>query len=113
MVENVSLKRTVLLVDDSPYWTETIGLALTREGYEVTVVHDGLTAVEMLRRSPPQILITDYFLANLDGGKLCQLAKQAGGEPPITTIILTGGADRDHSRTPSKYADAVIAKNAT
>ncbi len=105
--------RTVLLVDDSPYWTDTIGEGLRREGYDVTVLHDGLTAVEVLRRTPPQILITDYFLANLDGGKLCQLAKQVSQDKPITTIILTGGADRDHSRTPSRYADAVIAKNAT
>jgi signal transduction histidine kinase/DNA-binding response OmpR family regulator len=105
-------KRTVLLVDDSPYWTETIGDGLRSEGYDVTVLHDGLTAVEVLRRSPPQILITDYFLANIDGGKLCQLAKQARQDPPITTIILTGGADREHSRTPSRFADAVIAKNA-
>ncbi len=111
MDDPAATKRTVLLVDDSPYWTETIGQALEREGYDVTVVHDGLTAVEMLRRSPPQILITDFFLANLDGGKLCQLAKQTHGDAPITTIILTGGADREHSRTPSKFADAVIAKN--
>jgi PAS domain S-box-containing protein len=104
-------KRTVLLVDDSPFWTSTIGEGLAREGYDVTVLHDGLTAVELIRRSPPEILITDYFLANLDGGKLCQLAKQIKGEP-ITTIILTGGADREHPRTPSVYADAVIAKNA-
>lgn len=102
---------SVLLVDDSVYWTETIGARLREEGYAVTTLHDGLAAVERLRRSPPSILITDYFLANLDGGKLCQVAKQLAMDPPITTIILTGGADRTHSRTPSKYADTVIAKN--
>ena len=112
MVDVRTKKRTVLLVDDSPYWTDTIAAGLAGEGYEVTVLHDGLTAVETLRRSPPEILITDYFLANLDGGKLCQLAKNLPADPPVITIILTGGADREHSRTPSKFADAVIAKNA-
>jgi signal transduction histidine kinase/ActR/RegA family two-component response regulator len=106
-----SAARTVLLVDDSAYWTETIADGLRKEGYIVSVLHDGLTAVERLRKDPPHILITDYFLANLDGGKLCQLAKKAQLSPPITTIILTGGADRKHSRAPSQYADAVIAKN--
>jgi signal transduction histidine kinase/FixJ family two-component response regulator len=104
--------RTVLLVDDSAYWTETLADGLRREGYVVSVLHDGLTAVERLRKEPPNILITDFFLANLDGGKLCQLAKKAPVDPPITTIILTGGADRKHSRAPSLFADAVIAKNA-
>jgi signal transduction histidine kinase/DNA-binding response OmpR family regulator len=108
-----SRAKTVLLVDDSAYWTDTIADGLRREGYVVSVLYDGLAAVERLRKSPPEILITDYFLANLDGGKLCQLAKRLGGDPPITTIILTGGADRKQSRAPSMFADAVIAKNAT
>ncbi len=110
-MNELSPSLSVLVVDDSPYWTETIGARLREEGYAVTTLHDGLAAVERLRRSPPSILITDYFLANLDGGKLCQVARQLGKDPPITTIILTGGADRDHSRAPSKFADAVIAKN--
>jgi signal transduction histidine kinase/DNA-binding response OmpR family regulator len=108
-----SAPKTVLLVDDSAYWTDTIADGLRREGYVVSVLYDGLAAVERLRKEPPDILITDYFLANLDGGKLCQLAKAAPVSPPITTIILTGGADRKQSRVPSPHADAVIAKNAT
>ncbi len=108
-----STPKTVLLVDDSAYWTDTIADGLRREGYVVSVLYDGLAAVERLRKSPPDILITDYFLANLDGGKLCQLAKLLPLNPPITTIILTGGADRKQSRVPSPHADAVIAKNAT
>src|SRR3954470_1737757 len=108
-----SAPKTVLLVADSAYWTDTIADGLRREGYVVSVLYDGLAAVERLRKSPPDILITDYFLANLEGGKLCQLAKRVAVTPLITTIILTGGADRKQSRAPSQYADAVIAKNAT
>lgn len=104
---------TVLLVDDSAYWTDTIADGLRKEGFVVSVLHDGLAAVERLRSSPPHILITDYYLANLDGGKLCQVAKRLSAEAPIITIILTGGADRKLSRVPSTFADAVIAKNAT
>jgi two-component system cell cycle sensor histidine kinase/response regulator CckA len=111
--EKPSSPKTVLLVDDSAYWTDTIADGLRREGYVVSVLYDGLAAVERLRKAPPDILITDYFLANLDGGKLCQLAKLVNVVPPITTIILTGGADRKQSRVPSPHADAVIAKNAT
>ncbi len=115
-VESVRPQRTVktvLLVDDSAYWTETVAAGLRSEGFVVSVLQDGLAAIERLRRSPPDVLITDYFLANLDGGKLCQLAKRLSGDNPITTIILTGGADQGLSRTPSPYADAVIAKNST
>jgi signal transduction histidine kinase/DNA-binding response OmpR family regulator len=103
--------QTILLVDDSVYWTDTLADALRRSGFAVSVVHDGLIAVERLRKQLPDILITDYFLPNLDGGKLCQLAKRLADGSPIATIILTGGADANLSRRPSQYADAVIAKN--
>src|SRR5688572_18624808 len=105
--------KTILLVDDSAYWAETIGAQLRSDGYAVSILYDGLAAVERIRSCPPDILITDFFLANLDGGKLCQVAKRLQVNPPIITIILTGGADRDLTRVPSQYADVVIAKNAT
>ena len=69
-------------------------------------------AIERLRQQLPDVLITDYFLPNLDGGKLCQLAKRLAGDSEISTIILTGGANANLSRRPSRHADAVIAKNA-
>ncbi len=103
--------KSALLVDDSNAWAEALAEALSREGFKVTCVNDGLAGVERLRAAPPDILITDYFLPNLDGGKLCQLAKQVAPANPPMTIILTGGADRNLSRGPSRYADAVIAKN--
>lgn len=103
--------KSVLLVDDSPYWLETVAVALRDAGYQVTTVTDGLEAVEQLRLHPPRILVTDFFLPSVDGGKLCQIAKQLAPKKPPTTIILTGGADRNLSRRPSEHADAVIAKN--
>ncbi len=105
--------RTVLLVDDNVYWTDTLAAVLRQAGYAVSAVRDGLEAMERLRTNLPDILVTDYFLPNLDGGKLCQLAKRLAADLHITTIILTGGADSNLSRRPSPHADAVIAKNTT
>ncbi len=104
--------RSVLLVDDSAYWTDTLSKTLRDAGFIVTCAHGGLEAVEHIRTQLPDLLITDYFLPDLDGGKLCQLAKKLAADLDITTIILTGGADRNLRRYPSRYADAVIAKNA-
>lgn len=103
----------MLLVDDSPYWVDTLAASLRDKGFMVSTVEDGLAAVERMRGRLPDILITDYFLPRLDGGKLCELAKRLSSHAPVTTIILTGGADRNLSRRPSEYADAVIAKNTT
>jgi PAS domain S-box-containing protein len=106
------MARTILIADDSAYWTDTLADALRKKGFAVSAVSDGLEALERIRAQLPDILITDYFLPKLDGGKLCQLAKKLAADLRITTVILTGGADRNLSRAPSRNADAVIAKNA-
>ena len=50
-MNELSSSLSVLLVDDSPYWTETIGTRLREEGYAVTILHDGLAAPTFVRDS--------------------------------------------------------------
>lgn len=100
----------VYVVDDSVHWAETLAAPLREDGYDVTLFNDGLNAAERIRHDPPDILITDYFMAQLDGGKLCGLAKSVAGDK-INCVIVTGGADRSQNRPPSPHADAVVAKN--
>lgn len=100
----------ILVVDDSHFWARTLQESLRAEGFEVEAMEDCLAAAQRIRTDPPEILITDYFLANLDGAKLCRLAKSVT-QGAARTIILTGGADRRLSRSLSSAADVVIAKN--
>ena len=67
--------RTVILIDDNESWARFVEEWLRSRGFDVTVVHDALRATELIRSAPPDVVITDHFLANLDGGKLCHLAK--------------------------------------
>jgi len=99
----------VLVVDDDERWTSSLSSYLRDAGFDVDSEHDGLVATERLRADPPDLLITDYFLRGLDGGKLCMVAKSVS--PEMTTIILTAGADRVISSLRAPFADAVIAKN--
>jgi signal transduction histidine kinase/DNA-binding response OmpR family regulator len=74
-------------------------------------VTDGLTAAEVLRTDPPDLLVTDYFLANVDGSKLCRLAKSLDGRT-TRTVIVTAAIDAGaNDKPPINFADAVIAKN--
>lgn len=57
----------VLVVDDEPPIVELISGYLAREGWEVSTVSDGLSAVEAVRERAPDLVVLDVMLPGLDG----------------------------------------------
>ena len=78
----------ILLIEDEELIRETVALALTEEGYDVTTVADGKTALEILRLNPqnqestpglqPDLVILDLMLPNINGLDLCRLLRRQG-----------------------------------
>jgi len=82
-------KTKILVVEDDPRLRNMICDVLDACGYEVTMADDGLQAMERLKRSCPDIVITDIFMPNVDG---IELAVQIRREMPATSIIgMSGG----------------------
>jgi len=57
----------ILVVDDEPPIVELISGYLAREGWEVSAVSDGLSAVEAVRERAPDVVVLDVMLPGLDG----------------------------------------------
>ena len=75
----------VLVADDdasSRYLLESI---LSSAGYEVSSAPDGVAALEAARRQPPDLLITDILMPNMDGYALC---REWRADPDLTDIPL-------------------------
>ena len=75
----------VLVADDdasSRYLLESI---LSSAGYEVSVAPDGSAALEAARRQPPDLLITDILMPNMDGYALC---REWRADPDLADIPL-------------------------
>ena len=51
--------KKILIADDEPHVIRVLKLSLEREGYEVDAVPHGEAALERLRVSTPDVLITD------------------------------------------------------
>ena len=80
----------VLLAEDDPTISEPLARALRREGYEVTVVEDGVAAVEAARGAP-DLLVLDLGLPGMDGLDVCRRVRAEGLTVPV--LILTARAD--------------------
>jgi len=62
----------VLVVDDEPPIVELVRGYLEREGFDVRVAEDGLSALERARAEQPDVVILDLMLPGIDGLEVCR-----------------------------------------
>lgn len=67
---------TVLVVDDEVPLTGVIASYLEREGYDVSVAHDGPSAVAAARAQDPVLIVLDVMLPGFDGLEACRQIRQ-------------------------------------
>ncbi len=77
----------ILLVEDEVKLARFVELELTYEGYQVSVVHDGLSGLTAARESNPDIVILDWMLPGLAGVEICRRLRSTGNKVPV--ILLT------------------------
>ncbi len=79
--------KTVLIVDDHVEMARLLADKLGEEGWTTRVVDSGAAAVEALGKSPPDLVITDLRMADVDGLDVLDAARAADPELPV--IIMT------------------------
>ena len=77
----------ILIVEDEPGIAFTLENDLQTEGYEVTVVSDGVEAVRRARAGSFDLILLDVMLPNKDGFEVCRDLRHGGLNTPI--IMLT------------------------
>jgi len=80
----------VLVVEDEHMVAEVVERYLRRDGYDVTVVHDGVAAMSRFEDMSPDLVVLDLMLPGLDGMEICRRIR-VRGETPI--IMLTARAE--------------------
>ncbi len=69
---------SLLLVDDDLSALQTLEAFLTREGYEVRCAPNGQTALMFAREDPPELVLLDIRLPDMDGFEVCRRLKEDG-----------------------------------
>ncbi|MEI6413467.1 MAG: response regulator, partial [Pseudomonadota bacterium] len=60
-------KLKILLVEDEPDLAQVLADYLTREGFDAVIEGNGATALARIQRTPPDLLLLDLMLPDLDG----------------------------------------------
>lgn len=81
----------ILLVEDEAKLAQFIELELKYEGYNITVVNDGLSGLSNARESDPDLILLDWMLPGMSGVDICKRLRQTGNNVPI--ILLTAKDD--------------------
>jgi len=85
-------RRRVLVVEDSTPVATVIEVALTKEGFDVKVAHDGLQGLKLAMEEHPQLIICDSIMPRMDGYGLLRAIKANDSTREIPMILLTSKA---------------------
>src|SRR5262245_5177435 len=80
----------VLVVEDDPGVSRFVSSRLSREGFEVILLHEGSSAVSAVREHSPDLLLLDITLPGRDGRDICRELKRDPALARIPVIIMSG-----------------------
>jgi CheY-like chemotaxis protein len=94
----------ILVVDDEPAQRFALRRILERAGHEVIDAGDGASALQAVRESPPDLVVTDMMMPVMGGN---ELIRQLRVEPATADIPILAASGDPHLAV---GADAVIVK---
>jgi two-component system response regulator RegX3 len=84
----------VLIVEDEPALADSIRYGLEREGYECTVLADGIRAVDFVRSWRPDLVLLDLMLPGMPGTDVCREIRRIGNVPIVMVTAKDTEADK-------------------
>ena len=80
-------KKRILVVDDEQEITLVLRSGLAKHGYDVRVAGEGEAALELFRAWPPDLVVTDLSMPNMNGLKLCERLRAISSIPIIVLSV--------------------------
>lgn len=98
----------ILLVEDDPTVADVVIRYLAREGFDVTAVGDGATALERTAAAAPDLVVLDLMLPGVDGLEVCRRLRERGSTPIV--MLTARGEEEDRIVGLEHGADDYVAK---
>jgi two-component system cell cycle sensor histidine kinase/response regulator CckA len=105
-----SMKKNVLVVDNNPVILKFMTNLLEKEGCQVQVAEDGLTALDILESYVPDVIFVDLVMPNISGDKLCRIIRKMPELKSVYLVILSAISAEEEVDIVEFGANACIAK---
>jgi PAS domain S-box-containing protein len=89
MSVNTTEKGVILIVDDTPTNLEVLLDFLEDSGFRVLVAEDGVSAIERVEYAPPDLILLDVLMPEMDGFETCRRLKANESTKDIPVIFMT------------------------
>jgi len=87
-------RTSVLVVDDDPHLLKALRITLQAHGYAVETAADGGTALRAASHHPPDVMILDLGLPDLDGAEVLQELRRWSSLPVLVLSARHGSSDK-------------------
>ncbi len=85
----------ILIVDDVPENLQVLGSMLQRKGYDVNVASSGMDALTLVGKQPPDLILLDVAMPQMDGFQVCETLKNGELTKDIPVVFLTAHSDKE------------------
>lgn len=83
------MKETILIVEDEKDIVKMLEYNLGKEGFKTLSARDGETALELVGKEQPDLILLDLMLPGIDGLEVCKALKEEKRTASIPIIMLT------------------------
>jgi two-component system phosphate regulon response regulator PhoB len=83
----------ILIIEDERGLTDVLSYNLQREGYDVTVAHDGQEGLRKAQMQIPDLVILDLMLPTVDGLEVCRELRAGERTHHLPILMLTAKAE--------------------
>jgi CheY-like chemotaxis protein len=89
-------KQSLLLVDGDPRSLRVLEVSLRKAGFNVTTAVNGRDALDKIGLAPPDLIISETALEEVDGFEFCKQMKQNPTWADIPFVFLTASTEIEH-----------------
>ena len=101
----------ILIAEDNAEIRALVSSILVEEGHKVSVAQNGQQGLDMLMEDPPDILVLDIMMPQMDGYSVLKELKSAGVKDQMKILILTAKtSESDWVRGYKLGADSYLTK---
>lgn len=85
--------KSILIVEDDDELGRSLERGIRAEGYQTTLVDNGVDALIAFAEHPPSAAVVDVMLPQMSGFEMCRRVRQTGSTVPILMLTARDGID--------------------